>query len=101
MVPLALVLNELISNAAQHGASEAGDTEIEVRVEEDEKEYRFSVRDNGTGFAAGFDPHIQANLGLTLVFALAEEQLDGSVTFRSEKGGVVTVGLPQEHFTRP
>lgn len=98
MVPLALVLNELISNAAQHGHSQAGDTEIEVSVEVTQGEYRFSVQDNGRGFADGFDPRRQASLGLTLVFALAEEQLDGSVTFRSDPGGVVTIGLPQEHF---
>jgi two-component sensor histidine kinase len=101
MVPLALVLNELITNAAQHGASEAGDAEITVTVTEEPETYRFSVKDSGSGFSPEFRAGGGASLGLTLVIALAEEQLEGTVTFGSENGGVVTVAIPRSLFIEP
>ncbi len=64
---VALILNELIQNAVQHGfvAREAG--EIHVNVEEADGEIGVWVSGSGDPLPEGFDPARHGNLGLQIV----------------------------------
>lgn len=91
--PIRLIVNELVTNAAKHGAGE-----IEVRFTPTENgRFELSVSDHGPGFANGFDPIQHGNgLGMKLVRTLSS-QLDGSVSARANPGGrgaCFTVTLP-------
>lgn len=81
--PVALMLNELMTNSVKHGfaADEGGRIEVALRAEDDR--FELTVADNGTGFDAA---EVRAGAsGLGLVRGLAEK-LGGSVEFSSNSG---------------
>ena len=53
-----------------------------------------TVRDNGRGLPAGFDPTSSANLGLAIVRTVVEDDLRGTLTFSGRRGTTVTVRVP-------
>jgi two-component sensor histidine kinase len=70
---LALVLNELIQNAIEHGFRKATDGEIHVNIEHVEEldEVSVWVSNSGDPLPDGFDPTVTSNLGLKIVDNLA------------------------------
>ncbi|MEN8375373.1 MAG: response regulator [Gemmatimonadota bacterium] len=98
---LALVLNELVANALEHGCADADAPRVSVRVEESEGTVRAVVCDGGRGFAgeggAG-DP----GSGLSLVEALTRDELDGTMSrSMGPDGHCVRVEFPREAVWRP
>ena len=85
---LALISNELISNAQKHGNSAT-----DVRLYVGEGSATLSVEDDGPGFPDGFDPMVASNTGLELVENMAKWDLRGKTRYerRPEGGGRVTV----------
>lgn len=72
--PIGLIANELVTNAAKHGA---GRIDVTFKVSEDTN--RLVVCDEGIGLAEGFDPSApSAGLGMKVVTALVN-QLNGSL----------------------
>ncbi|MCY3926601.1 MAG: sensor histidine kinase [bacterium] len=89
MTTMAIVLNELVQNAVDHGfggaaAASADGSEIVVRIGREDSQLHVSVTDNGCGMPDG-EP--QEGLGLTLVRTLVENDLGGSLVHRSAPGG--------------
>ncbi len=76
---LALVLNELATNALRHGLDGAPEAHLRLRftVARMEQEVRFQLQDDGKGFAAPFDLESDVGLGLNLVRTLVEKDLHG------------------------
>ena len=77
---LALIANELITNAFKHGAA-AGATEISVELTDAAGDLRLTVSDNGTGIAER-QTGSSSSLGLKLVSVLAR-QLNAEATLPS------------------
>jgi len=71
--PIGLLTNELVTNAAKHGA---GKIEVTYKVKEDHHE--LSVCDQGVGVPDGFDVAHSEGLGMKVVRVLAK-QLGGRV----------------------
>lgn len=92
---LALVLNELVSNAFKHGNGY-----VEVKFSAEEQEAVLEVADDGPGFPADFDPLRAAHTGLELVENLCRWDLAGGVryTMRPQGGGCVRVTMPLTKF---
>lgn len=67
----ALVLNELIQNAIEHGFKVTPQGEIHVTVEHDEEEVSVWVSNSGDPLPDGFDPTVASHLGLKIVDNLA------------------------------
>ena len=88
---LALILNELVSNALKHGR---GSVDVTFRVET--RCAFLTIADDGPGFPAGFDAARAANTGLELIDTLTRHDLGGTVEYanRPEGGGRVTVAMP-------
>ncbi len=88
---LALVTNELVSNALKHGR---GVTEVHFRV--DGGEATLVVEDDGTGFPEGFSAESANSTGLELVENIATWDLSGQVSYgnRPEGGARVKVTFP-------
>jgi PAS domain S-box-containing protein len=86
-IPLALILNELLTNAAKHGRNETGDGSIRVRLIKTTKaatdSYQLEVEDDGPGFDAG-EANRRAS-GLGLVSGLAR-QLGGTLKVERTPG---------------
>lgn len=95
---LALITNEVVSNAIKHGK---GDVDLEFVVKEGSASMR--VYDDGPGFPVGFDVWQHANTGLELVNNLSRWDLGGDVAYgnRPEGGAVVTVTMPVAEILMP
>ena len=71
---VALIINELVLNAGKHAYPNSSGGSIWVRVVQTEKELvQISVRDEGVGLPAGFDPLTSKRLGSRLINALAKQ----------------------------
>lgn len=88
---LALVVNELVSNAMKYGV---GLIRIKFAVEDEKAS--LEVCDDGPGFPEDFDPIEAANTGLELVQHLCHWDLEGTVVYqtREEGGARVLVTIP-------
>jgi two-component sensor histidine kinase len=77
---IALVINELVSNAAKYAYPGRAAESIWVTVEPSgPRSILVTVRDGGVGLPAGFDPVKSKRLGTRLVMALSQ-QLDAELT---------------------
>jgi PAS domain S-box-containing protein len=86
---LAVVTNELLTNALKYGGAEAGrPTQIRVRLERTGGRLRISVWNSGTPVPDGFDATAQKGMGLRLVAGIAE-QYGASFRVRPAEGGTV------------
>jgi two-component sensor histidine kinase len=90
-MPLALILNELLTNAAKHGLDESGQCSVSVGLASDGKEMILSVKDSGPGFE--FRAPTRRSSGLGLVSGLAR-QLNGSLEIRRAAGAHCIVRFP-------
>lgn len=71
-MPLALTVNELITNAIKHGAPE---TPITVKLGRSSGGWRIAVRNRG-GLPIGFDPAAATGFGMRMVIGMVK-QIDG------------------------
>jgi two-component sensor histidine kinase len=76
-----LIVNELVSNAGKYAYPDGTGGLIQVRamLQTDRQSILISVRDEGVGLPADFNPEASKRLGTRMVNALSK-QLDGEVT---------------------
>ncbi|KHL17008.1 two-component sensor histidine kinase [Mumia flava] len=79
--PLAMVLTELIQNAAEHAFGEEERGHVLLQVERRPAYLRVAVVDDGVGLPVGFEPSSSNSLGLSIVATLVESELGGSLAF--------------------
>jgi two-component system, sensor histidine kinase len=87
-IPLALILNELVSNAFKHAGDENG--RISIKLSSAAKTVRLTVSDDGNGLSEGFDPMAGTSLGMKLAEALAL-QIGGNLSWTNRNGAEFTV----------
>lgn len=81
--PLAIVMNEVISNAIEHGVSAGG--EIRVSVEREDKRLHIEVYDDGVGIG---EDGPGSGLGTQIVRTMVASELNGRIEWRrGEKRG--------------
>jgi two-component sensor histidine kinase len=86
-VPVGLIINELVTNAMEHAFTDGRRGEIKVSiVPVGESQLQLTVSDNGIGLPDDFDAQQSESLGLRLVSALAERQLNGSLEVSRNHG---------------
>jgi two-component sensor histidine kinase len=100
--PLAVVINELLQNAAEHAFpadryGEDDDRRVEVTLRREEGELVVEVCDNGCGLPPEFSVERTDTLGLSIVRNLVTGQLGGSIRMRTDAGTVVELRIPVEH----
>ena len=84
----ALIVNELIANAAKYGYDGKPGGKIWISVAHvDDVNFSISVRDAGTGLSSTFDIKNTKGLGMRIINAFSK-QLGGDVTFRAGAPGV-------------
>jgi len=87
-IPIALIANELITNAAKHASPEGSPPgRVLVRLSEmADARLLLSVSDNGPGLPADFDMAKSKGLGMRVVTALTK-QLGGNISHHSGSDG--------------
>lgn len=74
---VALILNELVQNAVEHGLRDRDEGLIEVHIERRESQVLMEVINDGDPVPDGFDPKQSGNLGLQIVETIAQNDLGG------------------------
>lgn len=85
LMPLALSLNEMISNAFKHAFTDRRRGNMRVALSWDDQMGELTVVDDGAGLPAGFTHHDSAGLGLKILRVFAG-QLGGEVKIHSAPG---------------
>lgn len=92
---VALILNELIQNAVEHGFATINEGEIHINIETQDLEVLLWVSNNGDALPPGFDFTVASNLGLQIVANLSRS-LGGSFTIQDK----LTWTVAEVRFTR-
>jgi len=88
-VALAVVANELISNAVEHGFADRRAGEMRIRTTVEPTRTVVELSDNGIGLPKGFKSHRKAKSGLGLVSSLVEHGLHGKFTISATDSGTL------------
>ncbi len=88
-VPLALIVNELLSNAFLHGRPPTGQPlRAQIECRQQGSHVQLVVADNGGGFDGGKDWREFEGQGMNIVAQLAQVNLRGELQIHSPAGGV-------------
>jgi two-component system, sensor histidine kinase PdtaS len=88
---LALIVNELMSNAAKHACKADEKCELTLSLRQDSEELVLRVQDNGPGLPADFSLDTHSHVGLDVVRILAERDLNGCFTLKNQQGVLAEV----------
>jgi two-component sensor histidine kinase len=83
---LALIINELVSNAAKHAFRDGRQGALAVSLRQENEELVLRVQDNGPGLPAEFNLDTDSHVGLDVVRILAERDLDGTLKLWNNGG---------------
>lgn len=86
---IALVVNELLSNAYQHAFSPDEKGKVDIIITSTKLANSVTVRDNGRGFDV--EKMRTNSIGLNIVKGLSKETLNGDVTIKSDEKGTEVV----------
>jgi PAS domain S-box-containing protein len=90
--PLGLIANELVTNAIKHRDSDVARIHVELRSHPEA--LTLTVRDQGPGLPAGFDPAGSCSLGMRIIVALTR-QIQGELTIlEAPKGAAFRISVP-------
>jgi two-component sensor histidine kinase len=92
---LALVINELVQNAVEHGFRELDNGRIRVTLDETPDTVTLTVLNDGHALPEGFEPGNSRSLGLKIVTDLVRGALNGSFTLENRNGILATVVFPR------
>jgi two-component sensor histidine kinase len=93
----ALVINELLQNALEHGYERQEGGTITVNLKDDGEQITISVDDDGVGLPEEFDLSRTSSLGLQIVKTLAEGDLKGKFELSGRDKGVSAVVTFPKH----
>jgi two-component sensor histidine kinase len=79
--PIGLIVNELVTNSAKHGA-----TRIDVMYLKSGSDRRLAIVDDGTGLPEAFDPEAGSGLGMKVISGLVR-QLKGTFAGQANLAG--------------
>lgn len=85
----ALVINELVQNAIEHGLVDRQSGHIDVELVDHGDQVSIMVRDDGAGLPEGFDLDLNANLGLRIVKSMVERDLRGEFELKDGQVGTI------------
>lgn len=90
-VPFGLIINELITNAFKHAFPISGKGELTIQTRSAAGNCIFRIKDNGPGFRKSNRPK---SLGMVIVGALVEEQLEGEWRINNQAGTEHVISFP-------
>ncbi|MBW4560634.1 MAG: PAS domain S-box protein [Mojavia pulchra JT2-VF2] len=90
-----LIINELISNALKHAFTNRQTGSISITLKNLVNNIEMIIQDNGTGLPKDLDWRNIGSLGLSLVYDLVTEQLEGNITLENNHGTVFKIKFPQ------
>lgn len=101
--PVAMVINELVLNAMEHGLSGHRSGRIEIELCDQGDAVQVTIQNSGRGLPPDFNPHQSGSLGLQIVHTLVTDDLKGTLQFESvtEAGAPVAVEETADEENQP
>jgi two-component sensor histidine kinase len=99
--PVAMVVNELLLNAVEHGLAGRTSGRILIQLDDLGDAVRISIEDNGNGLPPDFDGVQHAkSMGLHIVHTLATDDLKGSFVMQAgeQEGARAVVTFPKKNI---
>lgn len=93
---LALILNELVTNAVRHGLGNRPSARLWIAIEVEDSVVRLEFSDDGPGFADDVLQWRHINVGMELVRNLVQRTMGGEVRLQNRDGAVVTLAFRNE-----
>ena len=98
--PCGLIINELVSNALEHGFVNCDRGNIWLSLKQNlEGQILLTVRDDGIGFEENIDLFNSDSLGLELVCTFVE-QIDGTIKLDKNNGTKIEIAFKKLHYTK-
>jgi two-component sensor histidine kinase len=94
----ALVINELLQNAVEHGFDEGSVGNVHLTLQDEGDTVIVRVRDDGSGLPDSFRIEEADSLGLQIVKTLVQEDLKGTIEMRNGDGLEAIITFPKEIF---
>lgn len=91
----ALIVNELLLNAVEHGYEQRDVGVVTIRLADDGEWVTIEVGDDGAGLPGDFDVDADGGLGLRIVRTLVEGDLKGRFELHGELGVRAVVAFPK------
>jgi two-component sensor histidine kinase len=94
---LALIANELLQNALEHGIADQSEGQITIRLNHERKRLSLRVTDNGRGLPPDFNPNRDLGLGLSIVQTTVTEDFKGKFFIgpaTKGRGTTISIGIP-------
>uniref|UniRef100_UPI0000EAB5E4 sensor histidine kinase n=1 Tax=Nodularia spumigena TaxID=70799 RepID=UPI0000EAB5E4 len=89
-----LVINELLSNSLKHAFPGQKKGKITIELRNIDNDIEMLIQDNGVGLPDNLDWSSTDSLGLSLVYDLVTEQLEGSINVERDHGTVFKIQFP-------
>ena len=98
--PCGLIVNELVSNALEHGfvGRNRGNIWLSLKANSQGQNV-LTIRDDGIGFKEGFDLYNSDSLGLELVCTLVE-QINGEIKLDRSNGTKIEIIFAEDYHSR-
>lgn len=93
--PCALVINELLLNALEHGYADQSNGRVSITLKETLDDIVIEIQDDGSGLPENFDAQEHSSLGLSIVRSLVEDGLGGQFELQNREGVVAIVRFPK------
>ena len=97
---VALVLNEMVQNAVEHGFKITNEGYILVRLTELPEHWLLEVRNDGDPLKPGFNPQKDRDLGLQIIESLTRGDLTGEFTLVGENANGVVQTVAAVRFPK-
>jgi two-component sensor histidine kinase len=91
----AMVINELLQNAVEHGYERKPGGTVSVQLVDEGDGVTITIQDDGVGLPAGFDREQAESLGLQIVQTLVEHDLRGRFELKGGDGVRAVVSFPK------
>ncbi|MCL4466454.1 MAG: sensor histidine kinase [Chloroflexi bacterium] len=91
----ALIVNELLQNAVEHGFANRSEGLVRIRLAEEGEGYVLEIADDGEGLSPGFDTNHDGSLGLQIVRTLVKDDLRGRFQLADDGGVRAIVSFPK------
>lgn len=88
---LALIINELVTNALRHALRERDNVRLTINIIVEEGQVRFEFGDDGPGFPEDVLHWKRYNVGMGVVRNLVQRTLGGQVLLANREGAVITL----------
>ena len=83
----ALIINELLQNAVEHGYQGRSEGKIALALVDEGETVRIQIQDDGEGLPAAFSLSESSSLGLRIVQSLVQDDLHGQFDLTSQGNG--------------